>query len=85
MQQLQPPSLLEYFADLEAPRRVERTKEHLLLDIVAIAICAVICGADSWVRVPPECPQVLQILHRRFKYPAHRRLLLIISIPHEEY
>jgi predicted transposase YbfD/YdcC len=38
------------FADLTDPR-IDRTKEHQLLDIVAIAICAVICGADSWVAV----------------------------------
>ncbi len=38
------------FADLEDPR-MDRTKEHCLLDIVAIALCAVICGADSWVAV----------------------------------
>lgn len=38
------------FADLTDPR-VDRTKDHLLLDIVAIAICAVICGADSWVAI----------------------------------
>lgn len=38
------------FADLDDPR-VDRTKEHALLDVVAIAICAVICGADSWVAV----------------------------------
>jgi ABC-type proline/glycine betaine transport system permease subunit len=44
------PSILNYFADLEDPR-IERTKEHLLLDIVAIAICAVICGAESWVDI----------------------------------
>jgi predicted transposase YbfD/YdcC len=30
---------------------VDRTKLHALLDIIAIAICAVICGADSWVEV----------------------------------
>jgi hypothetical protein len=31
--------------------RVDRTKEHLVLDIVLIAMCAVICGADGWVEV----------------------------------
>jgi predicted transposase YbfD/YdcC len=31
--------------------RVERTKRHQLLDIVLIAICAVVCGADDWVEV----------------------------------
>ena len=38
------------FAGLLDPR-VERTKHHQLLDIVLIAICAVVCGADSWVEV----------------------------------
>lgn len=50
MNQFAPCSILEHFADLEDPR-LERTKEHLLLDIVAIAICAVLCGADSWVDI----------------------------------
>src|SRR4029079_6824214 len=39
-----------HFAALEDPR-IDRTKEHLLSDIVTIAICAVICGADDWVEV----------------------------------
>lgn len=43
-----PATLLEHFASLDDPR-IERTKEHLLLDIIGITICAVICGADSWV------------------------------------
>lgn len=40
----------EYFADLTDPR-VERGKRHALLDIFVIALCAVICGADSWVEM----------------------------------
>ncbi len=39
-----------HFADLPDPR-VERTRRHALLDVVTIALCAVICGADSWVEV----------------------------------
>lgn len=42
--------LVEHFAELEDPR-LDRTKQHLLIDIVTIAICAVICGADDWVEV----------------------------------
>jgi predicted transposase YbfD/YdcC len=38
------------FGGLTDPR-VDRTKDHLLLDIVAIALCAVICGADNWVAI----------------------------------
>ena len=30
---------------------MDRTKRHLLLDIVVIAVCAVICGADTWVDI----------------------------------
>ncbi len=37
----------QHFSDLTEPRH-ERTREHKLLDILVIAICAVICGADSW-------------------------------------
>lgn len=43
-------SLVEHLAELEDPR-VERTKLHQLSDIIVIAVCAVICGADSWVEV----------------------------------
>jgi predicted transposase YbfD/YdcC len=40
-------SLAHHFADLTDPR-VDRTRLHELLDIVAIAICAVIAGAETW-------------------------------------
>jgi predicted transposase YbfD/YdcC len=43
-------AITAHFASLEDPR-VERTKHHQLLDILVIAICAVICGADDWVEV----------------------------------
>ena len=43
-------SILDHFADLDDPR-VERTRRHKLVDIIAIAICATICGADSWVHM----------------------------------
>lgn len=41
------PTIEQYFADLTDPR-VDRTKLHALLDILVIAICAVIAGADNW-------------------------------------
>ncbi|MGH2410041.1 MAG: ISAs1 family transposase, partial [Chloroflexota bacterium] len=44
------PSLLVHFRALVDPR-VDRTKLHPLLSVVAIALCGVICGADSWVEV----------------------------------
>ncbi len=48
----QPPkgTILDHFDDLDDPG-VERTRRHNLVDIIAIAICATICGADSWVHI----------------------------------
>jgi predicted transposase YbfD/YdcC len=43
-------ALLEQFKGLEDPR-VERTREYELLDIILIAVCAVISGADDWVEI----------------------------------
>lgn len=40
-------SLMEHFSTLPDPR-IERTKRHSLLDIIGLAICGVICGADGW-------------------------------------
>ena len=42
--------IVEYFAALDDPR-IDRTKRHNLLDIVTIAICGTICGADDWVDI----------------------------------
>ncbi len=43
-------TIMTHFETLDDPR-VERAKQHLLLDIITIALCAVICGADTWVEV----------------------------------
>ena len=40
-------TLLDFFVDLPDPR-VDRTKLHKLEDVLAITICAVICGAEGW-------------------------------------
>jgi hypothetical protein len=43
-------SFQTYFTEIEDPR-VERTRRYELLDIIVMAICAVICGADDSVEV----------------------------------
>jgi predicted transposase YbfD/YdcC len=43
-------SIVEHFAAVDDPR-VEGKREHLLIDILVIAICAVVCGANDWVAV----------------------------------
>ena len=45
-----PTSIETYFADLHDPR-VEGRCSYKLIDILIIAICAAVCGADDWVAV----------------------------------
>ena len=43
-------SITEHWSKLEDPRG-DCGKRHQLIEIISIAVCAVICGADSWVDV----------------------------------
>ena len=43
-------SIWSHFSSLADPR-VERTRQHSLHDILVIAICAIIGGADDWVSI----------------------------------
>lgn len=43
-------TIAHHFAELNDPRKLH-SPPHLLLDIVTIAICGVICGADDWVAI----------------------------------
>ena len=40
-------SITKYFGELQDPR-TGNAKAHIFLEILIIAICAVICGADGW-------------------------------------
>jgi predicted transposase YbfD/YdcC len=40
----------EHFGTVKDPR-IDRSKDHKLIDIISIAICAVICGAEGWVDI----------------------------------
>jgi predicted transposase YbfD/YdcC len=42
--------IAKYFADLPDPR-VNRTRKHRLDDILVIALCAVLCGADTFEQI----------------------------------
>jgi len=50
MERLPRTSISEHFATVTDPR-AERGREHRLIDILTITLCAVICGADDWVEV----------------------------------
>lgn len=43
-------TISEHFAEIQDPR-VERTKLHSLINIITIALCAIISGADDWVAI----------------------------------
>jgi len=43
-------SLVEQFSELKDPRQ-RMNQEHKFIDIIMIAICATLCGADDWVAV----------------------------------
>ena len=46
-----PPTSIEvHFGSLSDPR-VERTRVHRLADLLTIALCAILCGANDWVAV----------------------------------
>jgi len=41
------PSFFDHFSELPDPR-IERCRQHELLDIVFLSVCAVLSGADGW-------------------------------------
>ena len=45
-----PKSLFDHFVVIQDPRD-DKKRHHLLIDMIVIAITAVICGADGWTQV----------------------------------
>jgi predicted transposase YbfD/YdcC len=43
--------VIDFFSDLNDHRSSNGNKQHELLDIIAITICAVVCGAESWEEI----------------------------------
>lgn len=41
---------IKHFGCIEDPR-IERTRRHKLLDILALGICAVLSGAEQWIDI----------------------------------
>lgn len=62
-------SLLTHFGDVKDPR-INRTKRHLLLDIIGLSICAVMAGAESWLDI------------ERFGKAKEAWLMTFLSLPH---
>lgn len=51
MSERRTPIIVEFFEDIEDPRRETANKRHELIDIIVIAVVGTICGADSWTEI----------------------------------
>ena len=60
--------LMYHFKDLPDPRAANAV--HRLTDILAVAFCAVLCGADDWVAVAAWCHARLAWLKTFLDLPA---------------
>lgn len=67
MQEKPVATITEHFSELEDPRRYNRW--HLLSDMIVIAICAAICGADTWVDVETFGKAKRDWLHQFLELP----------------
>ena len=65
-----PLPLTTVFADLPDPRRDTKNKIHLLTDILVIATCAVIAGAEGWEQIAAY-GQSKEAFFRRFLALPH--------------
>jgi len=61
-------ALIESFSDLTDPR-IDRTKRHLLIDVVVMAVCAVICGAETWEDVELIAEEKFDFFKQFLKLP----------------
>ena len=82
---IEPEFLVDFLQGVKDPR-INRTKKHELIDILVIAICAVVCGAKSWVEIEDfgEAKQewFSMYLHLENGIPSHdtfRRLFMILD------
>ena len=57
---------LQYFTGIKDPR-IDRTKAHILEDIIVIAILTVLCGGDTWNDMEDFCKEKEQWLQTFLK------------------
>lgn len=79
------PALIEHLEQISDPR-IERTKRHKLIDILVIAVCATVCGAEAWTEME-EFGEAKESWFRRFLelpngIPSHdtfRRVFMLLK------
>ena len=64
MKEPKTPALIEHLEQVGDPR-IERTKRHKLIDILVIAVCATVCGAEAWTEME-EFGEAKEQWFRRF-------------------
>lgn len=69
MSQLESKTLFESLEHIEDPRSAHLT-QHKLIDILVIAICATICGADGWEQIA-TCGRAKQEWFKQFLELPH--------------
>ncbi len=81
------PTIEQHFGDLTDPR-VDRTKLHELINILVIAICAIIAGADNWEDVEEFGKARLEwfqtFLHLPNGIPSHDTFTRVFAAPGPE-
>jgi predicted transposase YbfD/YdcC len=61
-------TIAEHFGQVKDPR--QHQVDHLLIEIITIAVCGVVCGADSWVEVE-EFGKAKELWFRTFLLLPH--------------
>lgn len=65
-----PLPLTTVFADIPDPRRQTKNTRHLLVDILSIATCAIIGGAESWEAIAEYGHTKIDFFRRFLKLPC---------------
>jgi predicted transposase YbfD/YdcC len=78
-------AFVEHFRALADPR-MDRHKEHKLIDILVIAVCAILCGPNDWVAVETFgkakrawLAKFLELAHGISSHDTFGRVLALVS------
>ena len=79
-------TFLQFFSQLQDPRLNNANKKHLLIDIIAITVCAVICGYGTWEEISYYGEEKKSWLKKFLKLPngipshdTFRRIFMILD------
>jgi len=59
-------TIADHFSAIEDPR-IDRSLQHKLIDIITIAICAVICGAEGWTDIETYGKRQIRVVEAVFR------------------